>query len=297
VLFLIPWNEHWIIGTTDTDWDLDRAHPAATSADIAYLLAHANGLLVDPLTTDDVVGVYVGLRPLLADDSKASSDASREHAIVTARPGLTLIAGGKYTTYRVMAAEVVDHAVAAEGINAAPSCTDEIPLVGATGYRALWNQRDSLAVSSGLAGDAVAHLLQRYGTLTHDLIDLIARDPALGLSLPGAPGYLQVEVVYAALAEGALHLDDVLTRRLRVSIEVPDRGAEAAAHAAQLMGPVLGWSANTLASEVAHYLARVAAERDSQRAEDDVSADAARRCAPDVRASAVATERFREPTG
>ncbi|WP_035273969.1 glycerol-3-phosphate dehydrogenase/oxidase, partial [Actinoalloteichus caeruleus] len=104
VLFVIPWRNHWIIGTTDTEWNLDLAHPAATRADIDYILEHVNSVLATPLTHDDIEGVYAGLRPLLAGESEDTSKLSREHAVARPAPGLIAIAGGKYTTYRVMAA-------------------------------------------------------------------------------------------------------------------------------------------------------------------------------------------------
>src|SRR6185312_12334657 len=108
VLLVIPWKNHWLIGTTDTDWNLDLAHPAATRADIDYLLERVNTVLVAPLTHDDIEGVYAGLRPLLAGESEETSALSREHAVARVVPGLISIAGGKYTTYRVMAADAVD---------------------------------------------------------------------------------------------------------------------------------------------------------------------------------------------
>jgi len=106
VLFVIPWKNHWLIGTTDTEWNLDLAHPAATKSDIDYLLDCVNTVLVAPLTHDDIEGVYAGLRPLLAGESEETSALSREHAVARVVPGLISIAGGKYTTYRVMAADV-----------------------------------------------------------------------------------------------------------------------------------------------------------------------------------------------
>ena len=117
VLFVIPWGTHWIIGTTDTDWNLDLAHPAATKADIDYILGHVNTVLATPLTHDDIDGVYAGLRPLLAGESEETSKLSREHAVAVPAPGLVAIAGGKYTTYRVMAADAID---AASRIHAGP---------------------------------------------------------------------------------------------------------------------------------------------------------------------------------
>ncbi|WP_462186474.1 MULTISPECIES: glycerol-3-phosphate dehydrogenase/oxidase [unclassified Frankia] len=283
VLFVIPWGSHWIIGTTDTDWSLDLAHPAASSADIDYLLGTVNRVLRTPLTAADITGVYAGLRPLLAGESEDTSRLSREHAVVSPVSGLTMVAGGKYTTYRVMAADAVDAAV--HGMNRAvpPSCTEKIPLLGADGFPALWNARETLARRAGLHVGWIEHLLHRYGTLTEELLDLIETRPDLAQPLRGASTYLAAEAVYAASHEGALHLEDVLTRRTRVSIETIDRGVEAAEHVADLIAPVLGWDQATRAREVEHYLARVEAERASQRQADDATADAARLGAPDVR--------------
>ena len=283
VLFVIPWGRHWIIGTTDTDWELDLAHPAASRSDIDYLLDQVNRVLRHPLSHEDVEGVYAGLRPLLSGESDATSTLSREHAVATTAPGLVTIAGGKYTTYRVMAKDAVD--LAARSLpGRVPDCvTDRVPLVGAVGYLALVNRRHELAASSGLHVVRSEHLLGRYGALTEELLEMVAADPTLGQPIPGAEDHLRVEAVYAASHEGALHLDDVMTRRTRISIETFDRGLAAAPHVARLMGSVIGWDEERIALEVEHYEARVAAERDSQLQMDDHSADAARLGAPDVR--------------
>jgi glycerol-3-phosphate dehydrogenase len=288
VLFIIPWGSHWIIGTTDTDWDLDLAHPAASETDIDYLLTRANALLADPLTREDVVGVYAGLRPLLAGESESTSVLSREHAVASPVRGLTVIAGGKYTTYRVMAKDAVDSAVHGLERNVPASCTERVPLTGADGYLAAWNGRRRIAERSGLRVSTIEHLLGRYGSLMHELLALVAERPELGQPLPGAPEYLQVEAFYAASHEGARHLEDVLTRRTRISIEVPDRGIEAARAVATLIAPVLGWNDDDVANELNHYDLRVAAERESQHQPDDLTADAARLGAPDVRSDGTA---------
>ena len=283
VLFVIPWESHWIIGTTDTDWNLDNAHPAASRRDIDYLLERLNDVLAQPLRHEDIEGVYAGLRPLLSGESDATSQLSREHAVSQSVSGLITVAGGKYTTYRVMAKDVVD--VAARGLDdkVPECCTQETPLLGAPGFRAFWNRRDVLARESGLHVAAVERLLGRYGACTQDLLDAIVERPELGEPLEGAPTYLAAEVLYAATHEGALHLDDILTRRTRISIETFDRGVEAARPAAELVAPVLGWDEDDIAREIWHYEARVRAERDSQTQPDDQTADAARLGAPDVR--------------
>lgn len=283
VLFVIPWGRHWLIGTTDTDWDLDKQHPAVSSKDIDYLLEHCNRVLATPLSRDDVEGVYAGLRPLLAGDAAETSKLSREHLVGHPVPGLVVIAGGKYTTYRVMAKDAVDEAVRTlDGSRPGPSVTDEVPLLGADGYHALWNQRQTLADRSGVHVARIEHLLNRYGSMIEEVLRLVAEDPSLGEPLPGSDDYLRAEAVYAVTHEGARHLDDVLTRRTRSSIESWDRGVEAAPIVAELMAPHLGWDAGQVEREVDHYRKRVEAEREAQQQPDDITADAARLGAADI---------------
>ena len=282
VLFVIPWGRHWIIGTTDTDWDLDKAHPAASAADIDYLLQHVNAVLEQPLTHDDVEGVYAGLRPLLSGESESTSKLSREHAVAIPVPGLVVVAGGKYTTYRVMAEDAVDAAVHGMDQNVPASVTADVPLLGAEGFQALRNATAQLARRSGLHKARIEHLLGRYGSLIDEVLDVAASDRTLAEPLSGADDYLRAEIVYAASHEGARHLEDILARRTRISIETFDRGEGAAEEAARLVAPVLGWSDEQIEREVDHYRKRVQAERESQRMPDDATADAARLGAPDV---------------
>jgi glycerol-3-phosphate dehydrogenase len=282
VLFIIPWGRHWIIGTTDTEWSLEKAHPAASASDIDYLLEHVNAVINSPLTREDVEGVYAGLRPLLSGESESTSKLSREHVVGHPVPGLVVVAGGKYTTYRVMAADAVDEAVRGLDARVPDSCTDQVPLLGADGYQALWNQRQALAVSSGVHVARVEHMLNRYGSRVHDLLALLRDEPSLAAPLPGADDYLQVEALYAVTHEGARHLDDVLARRTRISIESWDRGVAAAPTVADLMAGPLGWDEEQKQREIKHYLLRVEAERDSQTKPDDTTAEAARLGAPDI---------------
>ena len=285
VLFVIPWGTHWIIGTTDTDWNLDLAHPAATKADIDYILGHVNTVLATPLTHDDIDGVYAGLRPLLAGESEETSKLSREHAVATVAPGLVAIAGGKYTTYRVMAADAVDAAAEFIPARVAPSITEKVPLVGADGYFALVNQAEHVGERYGLHPYRVRHLLDRYGSLIREVLALAAGEDA-DLLQPDhrRPGVPQVEAAYAAAAEGALHLEDILARRTRISIEYPHRGVDCAREVAEVVAPILGWDAADVDREVATYTARVEAEVLSQAQPDDESADALRAAAPEARA-------------
>jgi glycerol-3-phosphate dehydrogenase len=283
VLFVIPWGSHWIVGTTDTDWNLDLAHPAATRADIDYILKHVNAALATPLTQDDIEGVYAGLRPLLAGESEETSKLSREHAVARVAPGMVAIAGGKYTTYRVMAADAVDAITTDLAGRIAPSITDKVPLLGADGYHALVNQADQLAARHGLHRYRIRHLLDRYGSAVHDVLALAEGRPDLTKPIPAAPNYLRVEAVFAAAYEGALHLEDVLTRRTRISIEYPHRGVDCAEPVAGLIAEVLGWDEGRIRREVDYYVARVQAEREAQTQPDDQAADAKRVAAPEVR--------------
>ncbi|MCW4457617.1 glycerol-3-phosphate dehydrogenase/oxidase [Microbacterium sp. MPKO10] len=282
VLFVIPWGRHWLIGTTDTDWNLDKAHPAATAADIDYLLEHVNSVLAVSLTRDDVEGVYAGLRPLLAGESDETSKLSREHVVAHSVPGLVVVAGGKWTTYRIMAKDAIDAAVDALDGKIPASTTDNISLLGAEGYQAAWNKRGKIARKFNVHKARVEHLLNRYGVLTDDILDLIRDNPELQEPLPGADDYIKAEVIYAATSEGALHIEDVLARRTRISIEAWDRGVSAAPVVAELMGDVLGWDAEKKEAEVEYYLKRVAAERASQQEPDDESAERVRLEAPDI---------------
>jgi glycerol-3-phosphate dehydrogenase len=279
VLFIIPWKQHWIIGTTDTDWDLHKAHPAASRTDIDYLLHHVNQVLRVPLDHDDIVGVYAGLRPLLKGESDVTSKLSREHSVRLVRPGLISVAGGKYTTYRVMAKDAIDAIGQSIGQSIPASTTQSIPLVGA-------NPQFNRGQPSGIADDQQERLHDRYGDRVHDLAAAIDDDPTLGRPIKGAEPYLRAEAVYGVTHEGALHLDDILTRRTRISIETKHRGTESAREVASLMAPILRWDNTTIDREVDHYLKRVAAERDSQSKADDQTADAARMGAPDVRIGA-----------
>ena len=321
VLFVIPWGEYWIIGTTDTDWHLDLARPAATSADIDYILGHVNKILTEPIGLDDIAGVYAGLRPLLGakesksqgkgsagkgsaakgsagrgQDSKgsagkgatpATAKLSREHAVLNVAPGVIVVAGGKYTTYRVMAKDAVDAAVAELDREVPESSTDRIPLLGADGYLSLINRVELLADEFQLRDDQMERLLDRYGSLVTDVLALADGREDLLEPVSSADRYLRVEIVYAAAAEAALHLEDVLVRRTRISMEYSHRGAACASEVAALMAGVLGWDDDTIAHEVRLYQGRVQAELASQATESDDKAGALLRGVPEARTALV----------
>jgi glycerol-3-phosphate dehydrogenase len=184
-----------------------------------------------------------------------------------------------------MAADAVDMAVEDLAKRVAPSCTDRVPLLGADGFFAMQNQVETLAGEYGLHPHRVRHVLERYGSFIRDVLDPGLLDRSLLGTVPAAPDYLLAEIRYAVTHEGALHLEDVLTRRTRISIEYPHRGVESAAAVAELIGDLLGWSVEERDAEIANYCARVAAERASQNFADDAEADAVRTAAPEIRRS------------
>ena len=291
VLIVRTWGRHWLIGTTDTAWDQGLDHPAATSADVDYLLRNLNRVLEVKLTRTDIEGVFAGLRPLLKGSTDATSKLSREHAVESPVPGFTSIVGGKYTTYRVMARDVVDHAVKALGRPVAPCNTENIPLLGAVGLEQARQSFSRSGAARGLTQAQIERLLGRYGSLVGDLDELMARRPDLAKPIGGAGDYLRVEPVYSATHEGALHLDDVLTRRTHIAIEAEDHGLTAAAEVASLMGPELGWDEPRVAEEISHYRARVDAEIAAQLRPDDESAMKVRNEVRDLRLMVADLER------
>jgi glycerol-3-phosphate dehydrogenase len=276
VLVVRPWGQYWIIGTTDTPWNDDRNNPVANRSDISYLLTEANKWLRTPLAVDDIVGVYAGVRPLLSNKSGSTAALSRDHVVLKSPAGLFTIVGGKYTTYRVMARDVMDAVACWLSGSVPPSVTASTPLLGTEGWYVLHNQRQRLARETGLDVEQIDHLLRRYGSLVRELFNLLAKHPELAQPIVGASAYLAVEAVYAASHEGALHLDDVLTRRTHIAMETKDHGLRAAEQVARLVGEVLGWDNALREQEVARYTAQVKADQLAAQELTDTAAIAAR---------------------
>jgi glycerol-3-phosphate dehydrogenase len=259
IFHAIPWGaDYWLLGDTDTEWDGEADTPLANRADVEYLLAKVNSVLRRPVERDEIHGVFAGLRPLVAAEGAADTTRlSREHRLFSPLPGLTAIAGGKYTTYRVMARDAVDAAARDLGTTA-PSRTDVLPLVGATPRTGQQNA-----------------LRSRHGACADEVLQLAQADPALAAPLAGAGHYTAAEAVHAVTHQGALDLDDILTRRTRVSIEAADRGRGAAAAVAPLVAPVLGWTEERASEEVARFVRLRDAEEAAEAAHDDAAAAAA----------------------
>jgi glycerol-3-phosphate dehydrogenase len=272
VVFLVPWPGHWLIGTTDVPYDGPPDGVVPTGDDVDEILLAANRTLDVDLSRDDAVGAYAGLRPLVADGavsdglggSESTLKISREHRVRIEADGLARIGGGKYTTYRVMAADVVDAALDA-GLGpgtarARPSRTADLPLMGASSAAEL----DVLAarltptlVACGLERRHADRLVARHGTQAADVVALGER---LDLLRPIGQGsdhtseHLEVEVIWAAREELAVGLDDVLVRRTRLAQELPDRAEAVAPRVASLLGRELGWDPARQASEIARFL-------------------------------------------
>ncbi|HEY2916603.1 MAG TPA: glycerol-3-phosphate dehydrogenase C-terminal domain-containing protein, partial [Candidatus Limnocylindrales bacterium] len=266
VVFIIPWPDHWIIGTTDHLDDRPPERLSAPNDDVDELLSTVNAQTHLDLSRSDIVGTYAGLRPLIGGSGDSTVKTSREHRVTADATGLVRIGGGKYTTYRVMARDVVDAALGRDAARDRPSRTHDQPLLGAAPVSDL----DRLA--GGIGGGSLAsldplaagRLVRRHGTEAPEVLEL-GRELGLvaGDGRPqglGVAGLLAAEVAWAGRHELARSLDDVLARRMRLAQVLPDRGASIAPFAAELLGRELGWPAARQAAEVERYLAGARAE-------------------------------------
>lgn len=279
VLFMIPWKRYWLIGTTDTPYECDFREPVANLDDIDYVLKEANSVLEDPLTRDDVISTFAGLRPLLQPgtlDESDSAKVSREHTVTEAAPGMIVIAGGKLTTYRQMAEDAVDFALGKDEAKNNPSITEKVRLEGADGYFALVNLKETLAEENNLTEDQVEDLLDRYGSDISLIFESIKQRPDLGKRLEGAAEYLRADVAFAVTHEGALHLEDILERRVRLSYEHADAGLAALPEVADLAADLLGWNEETKQREMTIYREVVAAREAARGVRSEPEAQAIR---------------------
>jgi glycerol-3-phosphate dehydrogenase len=250
VLFALPWGRRWLIGTTDTDFDADPGQVSADAADVEYLIEQANRWFTRQLTPDDVLGVYAGVRPLVTESgAAATAKLSREHVVFHPAPGLLAIAGGKYTTYRVMASDAVDAAMREAGSVHVDCTTDSVELVGAGQFAELWAQRESIADEAGLSVELTEGLLRRHGDRVWDVLDLIRDDAQLGRRIDPATGYVVAEAVAAVLHEAATTVGDILLRRTRLALEVGDGGRAAARSLVEPLVRYCGWDAEAVAQQ------------------------------------------------
>jgi glycerol-3-phosphate dehydrogenase len=260
-MFAIPWGRQTILGTTDTAYDGPLDGLSLDEVDLAYVLQAGNDVFDAGLVTEDVLGAWAGVRPLLRGTGESMSDLSRRHTLIASPGGLVTITGGKLTTYRRMAAEVVDLLVARDGVRA--DCrTADIPL-GGTGrpYDAVLADVLAGCAALGLSKEVAVTLTRQQGEAAASVLSLVAADPALGAELSPAAAHLAAEVVQAARHEGAASLDDVFSRRMRLSLRARDAGLPAGPLAARLLAAELGRDEAWAAGQVASYAGAVATER------------------------------------
>jgi glycerol-3-phosphate dehydrogenase len=262
VVFLIPWPDYWLIGTTDAPYDGPADRPSASPREIDDLLATVNDTFDVGLGRDDVVGTFAGLRPLIAPSGGSTVKASREHRVTVESNGVVRIAGGKYTTYRVMARDVIDAVLGRDIARRRPSDTADRRLIGAVDGP----ERERLAAELGTIPaiadahpEAAARLVARHGTEAPAVVALGADLDLLQPLVPGRP-FLEAEVAWAVRHELALSVDDILSRRFRLSPELGDARATVAAKVAAIMARELGWSVERCERERDTYLASAARE-------------------------------------
>lgn len=247
---IVPWGRQWLVGPLVTAAGEAPVTAPVRVDEVERLLALVNPYLAAPLRTEQLVGGYAG--PLSPRPPVPVS---------TPQPSLVRTGDARLSTYRLVAARTVDAVARELGGLVAPSITIRLPLLGADGYHARWNQRHLLARRAGLHVARVEHLLNRYGSAADDLLQLVTDRPHLGQPLPGAEDYLQAEIVYAVTHEDATDLTDLLVRRTRVSIDTADGGATAAPFAAALAAAPLGWTPAHVAHQVTTFRTWLAAER------------------------------------
>ena len=264
VLFVIPWKDQWMIGTTDTEYLGDPNAPLADRSDVQYIIEQANRVLSPRISIDQVIGVFAGLRPLVANKKTTeTTKLSREHTVDRPVPGFVSLAGGKYTTYRVMAKDAVDMATNDITKLTNESITAKLPIIGADGYWALAQQVEALATRFGLKQETIKHLLDRYGSDINEVLDLISDDRKLAAPIAKNLPYLKAEIVYAVTSEGAQSVSDVLEHRTRIWFEAPNFGTDLVDATADLIAPYLGWKVAQKRASISHYKDRVAAATES----------------------------------
>lgn len=274
IMFVLPWGDFTYVGTTDTDFEGSPGDASATDGDVDYLLDSTNALFPEArLTREDVLSTWTGVRPLLApersDDAPDEGSTSREHEIWRDSGGLVNVAGGKLTTYRVMAEQTVDFAVGLlrreREVVAVDSITADLHLPGAP--LESWDTFESrIREAGGRTGvsDATArHLARSYGEDAESILARIADDPSLGEPLVAGLPYVWAEIPHVVRCEMALTLEDALRRRLHLFYEARDGGVQVARAVAERMAadPGLGWDAAEVERQVASYRAAVDATR------------------------------------
>jgi glycerol-3-phosphate dehydrogenase len=239
VLFVIPWHERAIVGTTDTPIGAPSIEPHPLDDEVQFLLEHAARYLNRRPTAADVLSVFTGLRPLVGSDGRSrTANLSREHVVQVSDSGLITIAGGKWTTYRRMGADAVDAAITSAKLTCRPCATERLMLHGGSPVEGALDSREPLAVY-GLDIDAVRSVLNEQP----------GWDAPLHAQLP----YLAGEVMWAARYELARTVEDVLARRTRALILDARASREIAPRVAELLAVELGQTTAWQAEQVRQY--------------------------------------------
>src|SRR5438552_1027027 len=266
VMFVLPWGDLSYIGTTDTDEDTSPDEVRATADDAVYRLRSANAFFPHArLAPADIIASWVGLRPLLRPPRDVTPSASsREHRVVASASGLLTVAGGKLTTYRVMARDLVDRVAARlrelDGRPRAPRVpTDRLPLPGSE--TADLEGLVKAAMERGASERTARHLVEAYGSEAAAVLHQVDRDRALGRPIVAGRAALWAEVAHAVEREMAVRLSDVLVRRLHLFYATRDQAVPAASAVADWLAEPLGWDAQRRAEEVAAYLELVERSR------------------------------------
>ncbi|MEA2433148.1 MAG: glycerol-3-phosphate dehydrogenase [Actinomycetota bacterium] len=258
MLFVIPWLESILVGTTDHAYTGSLDHPTVDEADRTYVLDSLNAIFGLGLTDDDVTGAYAGLRPLIAGKRDQTADLSRKHSVYEIVPSISGITGGKMTTYRRMARDAVDHI--AESLGLTSRCRTKWIKLGSGNAEALRPAVERMARRLELSPESTAHLVRCYGDRALDVLELAAEQELAQLMVPGHPP-IAAEAIYNARAEMTVHLNDLLARRTRLALTDAGAGIEPGSVAAETMGTELGWSSVETKRQVAAHRSEVERER------------------------------------
>ena len=253
VIFAIPFEGQLLLGTTDADYKTPDVEPTLNDAEIDFLLETLEPYLENKVNKSDIKSGFGGLRPLImAEDRTNTKSILRDHEVETdKKTGLISLLGGKWTTYRVMAQDTIDHAAELLRGSKGGCKTADHKLVGAQNFDK--NGYQALQKTYNLPEDVARHLNQKYGSRASKVADLIKKDADLSEKLTPQYPHIKVEVVYCATEEMACSVRDFVARRTRLELMDWEAALAVTPEVARLMGSVLGWTEAKTASETTHY--------------------------------------------
>lgn len=244
LLFVIPWGSVTVVGTTDTLYDGDIDDPSVQDEDVDYILDGVGYTFETDLSRKDIISTYAGLRPLIQQGNRSTYDLSRQHKIFESPSGLITIAGGKLTTYRKMACDVVD--LVLKKLSGKGKCTTHRITLGSMPYEDRKWQPE-------LDPKTLAHLQQAYGEDLTGVLEMVRSDPALGRKIIPELPYIRAEILYAVRNEMAVTIEDFLARRTRIMLEDKSNGLSGMHQVGHLMAGELGWDECELAKQIETY--------------------------------------------